>query len=166
MPQTVIVICLILTLVVGLVCAMSERLMQSALALAGLSVLVSIILFLFGATWAALFELSLGAGLVTVVLAVAVTLTRPDTPETETSPANSRRFNVLPLLLIFTGLMLLIVMIITGFSLDPVAVPNATAEAFRDVFWGSRQADVVAQIGLILVGTMSVVILFKESDKQ
>ena len=165
MTQSVIVICLILTVVAGLFCAMTEKLMKAALALAGLSILTSIILFLFGATWAALFELSCCVGLVTVVLAVAVTLTRPDSPEPETEPATAKRFNVLPLLLIFIGVLLLIVMIFTGFSLAPVTAANATAEAFRDVFWGTRQADVLAQIILILVGAFSVVILFKESDK-
>ena len=164
MPQTVIVICLILSVVVGLVCAMSGRLMHAALALAGLSALTAVILFLFGATTAALFELSCCVGLVTVVLAVAVTLTRPDSPEPETAPANAKRFGVLPLLLIFVGLMLLIVMIFTGFSLDPVTASNVTAEPFRDVFWGARQADILAQIILILVGAFSVVILFKESE--
>ena len=164
MPQTVIVICLILSVVAGLVCAMSGRLMQAALALAGLSALTAIILFLFGATMAALFELSCCVGLVTVVLAVAVTLTRPDSPEPETSPANTKRFGVLPLLLIFVGLMLLIVMIFTGFSLDPVTASNVTVEPFRDVFWGTRQAYILAQIILILVGAFSVVILFKESE--
>ena len=58
MTQSVIVICLILSVVAGLICAMTEKLMKAALALAGLSVLTSIILFLFGAVWAALFELS------------------------------------------------------------------------------------------------------------
>ncbi|MBO7668204.1 MAG: hypothetical protein J6T26_07065 [Firmicutes bacterium] len=164
MPQTVIVICLILSVVVGLVCAMSGRLMHAALALAGLSALTAVILFLFGATTAALFVLSCCVGLVTVGLAVAVTLTRPDSPEPETAPANAKRFGVLPLLLIFVGLMLLIVMIFTGFSLDPVTASNVTAEPFRDVFWGARQADILAQIILILVGAFSVVILFKESD--
>lgn len=165
MPQTVIVICLIIMVVLGLVCAMTQKLMQAALALAGISVLTSIILFLFGAAWAALFELSLCVGLVAVVLSVAVNLTRPDTPEPETEPANAKRFNILPLLLLFVGLMLLIVMIFTGFDLSPVAVENAAAESFRDVFWGTRQADILAQIILILVGAFSVVILFKESDK-
>ncbi|MBR2783634.1 MAG: hypothetical protein IKD93_05540 [Firmicutes bacterium] len=165
MPQYVIIICLILTLVAGLLCAMTERLMQAALALAGLSVLTSIILFLFGAPWAALFELSLCTGLVTVVLAVAVNLTRPDAPEPETAPASARRLNVLPLMLIFVGVMLLIVMTVTGFTLDPIAAPTVAADAFRDVFWGSRQADILAQIILILVGAFSVVILFKESDR-
>lgn len=165
MPQTVIVICLILTVVTGLICAMTEKLMKAALALAGLSALTSLILFLFGATWAALFELSLCVGLVTVILAVAVTLTRPDSPEPETAPANVKRFNALPLLLIFVGLMLLMVMIFTGFSLDPVAVTNIATESFRDVFWGTRQADILAQVILVLVAAFSVVILFKESDK-
>jgi ethanolamine transporter EutH len=99
-----------------------------------------------------------------VVLAVAVTLTRPDSPEPETAPASIKRFSVLPLLLIFVGLMLLIVMIFTGFSLVPVTASSVTAEPFRDVFWGTRQADILAQIILILVGAFSVVILFKESE--
>ena len=165
MAQSAIVICLILAVIAALVCAMTKRLMQAALALAGLSVLISIILFLFGATWAALFELSCSVGLVTVVLTVAVNLTRPDSPEPETDPASVKRFSVLPLLLIFVGVMLLIVMIFTGFSLAPVTAANVSAEPFRDVFWGTRQADILAQIILILVGAFSAVILFKESDK-
>ena len=165
MAQNLIVICLILTIVAALICAMTTRLMQSALALAALSVLISIILFLFGAPWAALFELSLCVGLVTVILAVAVNLTKPDSPEPETEPENARRLRILPLVLIFMGVLLLIVLIVTGFSLAPISVSNISAESFRDVFWGSRQADILAQIILILVGAVTVVILFKESDK-
>lgn len=166
MTQTIIIICLILAVIVGLICAMRARLIQAALALAVLSVLTSIILFLFGATWAALFELSLCVGLITVVLAVAVNLTRPDAPEPENAPENAKRFNMLPLVLIFIGVMLLIVMIFTGFSVDPIAAPVPAADTFRDVFWGTRQADILGQIILILVGAFSVVILFKESDKE
>ena len=165
MQNSVILVCLIITVVLALYCAMTPHLLKAAVALAVLSAVTSVILFLFGATWAALFELSVCVGLVTVIFAVSINLTAPHTPEPEAGPESTRRFSMLPLLLIFSGVLLLIIMIFTNFSLSAITVSNATVETFRDVFWSARQADILGQIILILVGALAIVILFKESDK-
>ena len=59
------------------------------------------------------------------------------------------------------------IVVISGFDLNLVA-PDATAavDNFKDVFWNTRQADILGQIIIILAGAFAVAILFKESTKE
>jgi NADH-quinone oxidoreductase subunit J len=73
---------------------MAKKLLTSAIMLALLSVTVSMIFFNFGAPWAGVFELSVCAGLITVLFIGAVSLIRT---EDEDRPENRARFYALPL---------------------------------------------------------------------
>lgn len=75
---------------------MARRLLTSAIMLALLSVAVSLIFFDLGAPWAGVFELSVCAGLITVLFIGAVSLIRS---EEEKHPENRARFYALPLAL-------------------------------------------------------------------
>lgn len=76
MNDILIYICLGLMLVTGMAAVMSRKMITSALWLAGTSVFAGIIMFLMGAIWAAVFEISVCSGLVTVVLISAISLTK------------------------------------------------------------------------------------------
>ena len=73
---------------------MAKKLLTSAVMLALLSICVSLIFFSFRAPWAAVFELSVCAGLITVLFIGAVSLVRL---EDENLPENRARFYALPL---------------------------------------------------------------------
>lgn len=73
---------------------MARKLLTSAVMLALLSVTVSLIFFNLGAPWAGVFELSVCAGLITVLFIGAVSLVRT---EEESRPENRARFYALPL---------------------------------------------------------------------
>ena len=73
---------------------MAKKLLTSAIMLASLSAAVSLIFFDFGAPWAGVFELSVCAGLITVLFIGAVSLIRA---EEEKHPENRTRFYALPL---------------------------------------------------------------------
>jgi NADH:ubiquinone oxidoreductase subunit 6 (subunit J) len=73
---------------------MARRLLTAAVMLALVSVCVSLIFFGFGAPWAAVFELSVCAGLITVLFIGAVSLIRADE---EKAPEDRAAAYALPL---------------------------------------------------------------------
>ncbi len=73
---------------------MARRLLASAIMLALVSVTVSLIFFSFRAPWAAVFELSVCGGLITILFIGAVSLVRL---EDEKRPGSRARFYALPL---------------------------------------------------------------------
>lgn len=165
MNQTIVLICLVLIVFSALACAMFRSMLKAAISLAIVSALLSIVLFSMGATWAALFELSVCAGLVTVVFASAISLTSTSRHEPEKETEHRRRFAGLPFILIFAGMALIAVIVITGFHIEPVAVEPVAAASFKEIFWNTRQADILGQIIVILAGAFAVAILFKEGNK-
>ena len=75
--QTVIIfICLIIMLIASVAAAMLWSRITAAICLALTSVSLAVILFILHAPWAALFELSVCAGLVTVIFASTISMTR------------------------------------------------------------------------------------------
>ena len=166
METTILVVCLIFMVISGIAAAMFRSNLKAAISLALTSVFLSIILFMMGTPWAGLFELSVCAGLVTVIFISTISMTTQDRDsETKTSEYHSR-FAMLPFILIFTGIALVAVVLLNGFDIQPVTTDvTAAASNFKEVFWNTRQADILGQVIIILAGAFAVAILFKESDK-
>ncbi len=165
MEQVIIILCLVLMVACGLSAAMFRSMLKSAISLAGASALLSIILFMMDAGWAALFELSVCAGLITAIFVSAISLTTPDRRDEAHERDHRNRFVALPFILIFCGVALLTVLVATGFSLQISADPAAHALSFQEVLWNMRQADILGQIIILLAGAFAVVVLFKEGKK-
>lgn len=165
MEQGIILVCLILMFIAGIASAMFRSMLKSAISLAAISALLSIVLFVAQAPWAAMFELSVCAGLVTVVFVSAISLTTPNRRDEAHRREHRSRFAALPFILVFSGIVLIAFMVFTGFDITSVADPAATARTFKEAFWQTRQADIFGQIIVVLAGAFAVVILFKESDK-
>jgi len=163
----IIIICLVAMVLLGLAAAMFRSMVKAAISLAGISAVLAVALFLMGAPWAALFELSVCAGLVTAIFISAISLTSPDRKQPEKVSEHKSRFASLPFILIFAGVSLIAVFILGGFVIDPVAgqVTAGAAVTFREAFWNMRQADILGQVIIILAGAFAVVILFKEGGK-
>lgn len=165
--DVVIVICLVMMLISGVICAMAHSMLKSAMALASMSAFLAIIMFLQGNTWAAIFELSVCSGLVTVVFVSAISLTSTNRHEPEVVEQHRRKVAGLPLLLIFAGVALIALVSLSGLSIQVEPDASAQVETFRNVFWHLRQADILGQIIILLAGAFAVVILFKEvGDKE
>lgn len=164
MQQGIILFCLILICGTALACAMFRSMLKSAISLAAISALLAVIFFCFNCTWAAIFELSVCAGLVTVVFVSAISLTTPNRRDPDKAAEHSKRFSALPFILIFSGMAAIAIMLITGFTITP-AESIVAGQSFKDILWNTRQADILGQIIIILAGAFAVVILFKESDK-
>ena len=142
----------VLIVLVTLICAIqairSFRLLVSALWLAGTSALVSLLMFLLGAPEVAVIELSVGAGLVTVLFVFAINLTGHE----------KLGFSfVIPRPVSF-GLIALAVVLLGYFILPHVqtALPVLSTLDFRTTLWESRTLDVFLQIVLIFAGVLGV----------
>ncbi|MDO4732692.1 MAG: hypothetical protein Q4B50_04170 [Bacillota bacterium] len=164
--EFILIICMLAMLVCGVVAAMSRSMIKSAISLAAVSVVLSIFMFVIGATWAAVFELSVCSGLVTVVFISAISLTESKQDATTQRALHLSRFAMLPLLLILVGASIVAVILMNGFEIVSTADIAEAEQSFRNVFWNLRQADILGQIFVVLVGTFAVVILFKDGTER
>ncbi len=131
------------------------RLLTSALWLAGVSALVSVVFFLYGAHQVAVIELSVGAGLVTVLFVFAISIAGDDVIDAHP---------VLPWPL-FIGISILFVFLLGWFilpaSVNPFAVAG-TEGTLNDVLWNQRGLDVLVQVVLIFSGVLGLLGLLAE----
>lgn len=143
----------------AIVCAyraiVAKRILSATIYLACISALVSAVLYLMGATQVAVMELSVGAGLVTVLLVYAVSVVGDDALDPS---------SVIPKPLAFV--MVGAVTILLGFMAFPaVAIPKSvdtSSLALSIALWQNRVLDVWIQIALIFSGVMGVLGLLSE----
>jgi uncharacterized MnhB-related membrane protein len=131
----------------------SQRILSSTIYLAGISALISVVLYKMGATQVAVMELSVGAGLVTVLLVYAVSVVGDDALD----PAS---VIPKPLAIIIVGLAVFMV----GWMVYPsIQTAETTGPVdLASVLWGTRVLDVWIQIVLIFSGVMGVLGLLSE----
>jgi uncharacterized MnhB-related membrane protein len=151
---------LYLLLVVGLLfCALqairAERLLAAALWLAGLSALLSIFLYALGAPEIAVVELSVGAGLLTVLLVFAVSIAGDGASAARTLVPRPVAWGLIALA------SLLLAWTIVPWL--PMQLPNAEPP-FGRVLWHERGLDVLGQVALIFAGAIGVLGLLADSD--
>ncbi len=132
----------------------AERLLISALWLAGVSATLALVFYLLGAYQVAVIELSVGAGLVTVLFVFAISVAGEE--------AVSRR-PLLPRSLAW-GLVLLAVLLL-GWLLLPLETREApeAEPAFTTVLWQQRGLDVLVQVVLIFAGVLGLLGLLAEA---
>jgi NADH-quinone oxidoreductase subunit J len=157
---TVTIVVLALTLLSAAWAVMTGGLIRAVLGLAAASIGIAILMFLLGASLAAVFELSVCAGLITVVFISSISMTQPASRSDSAKWARGhlRHYWPLPLVLVATGL-------VTAFLCLklPIALP-APAEAAdaRSILWDSRQTDLLGQAIALFAGVLGVIVLFKE----
>jgi len=132
---------------------LSQRLLSSILYLACVSASVSVILYLLGAQQVAVIELSVGAGLVTVLLVYALSVVGDDAQDL---------LSVIP-----KPLALGVVALAAGlvvFMLYPLgeAAVNGSSLSLTVMLWQQRVLDVWIQIALIFSGVLGVLGLLSE----
>jgi uncharacterized MnhB-related membrane protein len=132
----------------------SKRLLLSALWLAGASALVALILYVLGAREVAVIELSVGAGLVTVLFVFAISIAGE-----EAMDARAVLPRPLAWALVIVSSILLGWMILPSTHIDgPIAETS-----FAMMLWQDRGLDVLAQIALIFAGVLGVLGLLAEA---
>jgi NADH-quinone oxidoreductase subunit J len=137
--------------------------LRAAIGLAATSVVLTLIIFHMGAPLAAVFELSVCAGLITVVFVSTISMTRPqnEAEERREKKIRSLRFHPGFLVSALVGLVLWA----SGYVLE-VAAPAGPLASVRDVLWNVRRLDLLGQIIIMFVGVFGVVILFKEQRRE
>lgn len=141
-----------------LVCAAqavrAQRLLHSALWLAGTSALVALELYLLGAPEVAVIELSVGAGLVTVLFVFAINIAGDEAiPVQPIIPRPLARLLVLFSVVLLGWL---------DWGILSTIVPVAEPMFFKRVLWENRLLDVMLQVALIFAGVLGVLGMLAE----
>ena len=150
---------LMVLLAVG--CCVFKDLLYVAVSLAAISAILALVLFRYGANIAGVFELSVCAGLITVLFISTVSLTR------NSDRAVEKRFPTffVPLfVLIFIGAAYFIIQWLAH-ALPATVVPQPSG-TFQRVFWEIRSADIYGQVSLILAGVFGILALFRLTAKE
>jgi len=124
----------------------ARHLLLSAIWLAGVSALVATIMFRLGAEQIAVVELSVGAGLVTVLFVFAISIAGDEGLAERAFLPNSLTIGAVALFLLLLGGMLL--------PIDELDTATITNDTFTGVFWNDRALDVLIQLVLIFTGVL------------
>ncbi|MFA5145892.1 MAG: NADH-quinone oxidoreductase subunit J [Candidatus Omnitrophota bacterium] len=155
---------LAVTLAFSLWTVMAKSLLRSAIGLAATSVAVTVLMFRLNSPLAAVFELSVCSGLITVIFISTISLTKPLAAKEaiEAGKAHVRRFRYLFVLVAAAGIGMLFLNLVPDFK------PHCSAAASdaRAILWNFRQMDLFGQIIIIIVGALGVVVLFAERGKD
>lgn len=154
-------------LIIGLVLAalsavLSVRLIRSVIGLAVTSVLLTVIMFRLDSPLAAVFELSVCAGLIPAIFISTIGLTGRTAPEDMAALRRTKlmRYWLLPVLLVIAALAL------TQVVLPHTAVNPVADNDVRHVLWNLRPIDLIGQVVVLLAGTLGVVVLVKERKNE
>jgi NADH-quinone oxidoreductase subunit J len=154
--QTLLLIGLIVFSALAL---LSRDLIKAAISFAVASLFLGIVFFRMGAPYAGVFEISVVAGLITVLFILAVALTEKKAEVRESPKARL----IFPLF--FIVFIIIDVLVMRGLIRK---IPTLPAEAetglFGQVLWGQRTFDLVGQVAVILAGVFAVLALFRKKD--
>ncbi len=153
-----VVLFVVLTLAM-LACAFmafrAKQLIVSALWLAGCSAILSILMYLLGAFAVAVIELSVGAGLVTVLFVFAISIAGDETIEIKSIIPR-------PIALIIALVSIVLLAFMTLSSLASLSLPTAEP-AFSEVLWQQRGLDMLVQSGLLFAAVVGMLGLLAEA---
>ena len=146
--------------VVALATVMTARLLLSALSLALASAILTVIMFRLDAPLAAVFELSVCAGLIPAILISAIGLTRRLGPEDlkVRQKSHMKRYWFLPILVVLLAVVLSRVVPVMDFVIPAMQ----EGEGPREMLWNLRHVDLLGQVAILLGGAFAVVVVLKE----
>ncbi len=152
-----LVLFIVLTLAM-LACAFmafrARQLIVSALWLAGCSAILSVLMYLLGAVQVAVIELSVGAGLVTVLFVFAISIAGDETIEIKSIIPR-------PIALIISLVSIVLLGFMTVSSLT--SLPATTEPSFSDMLWQQRGLDMLVQSGLLFAAVIGMLGLLSEA---
>lgn len=135
----------------------SRRMLISAIWLAVTSALVAVMIYLLGAPHIAVIELSVGAGLVTVLFVFAINIAGEDT---------TRLKSLIPMPVAIAAVVLAIalglVLILRANLNVALTEPDPGSSA---ILWQARYVDLLLQVALIFAGVLGVIGLLAEKVK-
>lgn len=134
----------------------ARKLLGSAIWLAGVSALLAIIFYIQGARQVAVIELSVGAGLVTVLFVFAISISGED--DQQPKP-------VLPTALTMTLILLFAILMTVFLLISPTGTVTAgeAESTLAEVIWQQRGMDVLVQVVLIFSVVLGLLTMLAES---
>jgi uncharacterized MnhB-related membrane protein len=157
--SSVLEITYIFLIIGAIICAIQSihavRLLAAALWLAAVSVLTSVMLYLMNAPEVAVIELSVGAGLVTVLFVFTIVIpgdVTHDPPSIVPKPFAWMLFGIIFLLLAWLAWP-------SGNSSPTLAEPP-----FAEMMWEERMLDMWVQIGIIFAGVLGLLGMLAEGS--
>lgn len=158
-------ILLILTTLAAIWTVMGRSLLKAAIGLAITSALISVIIFRMNSPLAAVFELSVCAGLITAIFVSTISMAKPLTHKEvlQVSKDRIKRYIYLPVILISVGVLLIALKLKQDFAIAPFPMAQLDAQT---VLWDFRQLDVLGQVIILLAGALGIVILFEEKKSK
>jgi NADH:ubiquinone oxidoreductase subunit 6 (subunit J) len=144
-----------------LVCAVmavrTQKLLISALWLAGASALVALWMYILGAYQIAVIELSVGAGLVTVLFVFAINIAGEGVAQAR---------ELLPRWVSW-GLVIVSLALLAFMALSSALPAGSPVDLkFSTAFWENRAADVMLQIVIIFAGALGILGLLAEGKSH
>lgn len=140
---------------------MTTRLIRSIIGLALVSVILSILMYRLDSPMAAVFELSVCAGLIPVIFITTISFTQRLSKEKLRIRKKERlaKFGLLPIITVLAGLLLF-----QYWQMPPLEAPAFPAQGsdVRSLLWNHRHLDLLGQVIILLAGVFGVVTLFKE----
>lgn len=160
--MTLVFVCLALIGAAVVLLGLFRDLLYSALSLAVASILLSVVLFVLGANVAAVFELSVCAGLITVLFVSTVSLTKDSDQKSE---SRQSALFLLPVAVVLVGAADFAATWLIA-QLPAAPPPLAPAGSFHEVFWRDRATDILGQIALILTGVLGLLAVFRAKKAE
>lgn len=154
------IILLSILILVVLWTVMTIRLIRSIMGLALVSVIISLLMYRLDSPLAAVFELSVCAGLIPVIFITTVSFTQRVSKERLRVRRKERlaKFWLLPFILVVAGVLMIQYLKLPHFE----ASAGAQDHDVRGLLWNLRHLDILGQVIILLAGVFGVVILFKE----
>jgi uncharacterized MnhB-related membrane protein len=148
----------ILLLMCALMAIRAKRLLVSAIWLAGASALVALFAYMLGAVEIAVIELSVGAGLVTVLFVFAINISGEEALAAHPLIPRPVAWGIIAVSALLAGWLML-----PGVN---VAIPVLPASDLGSTLWQSRSLDVFLQAVLIFAGALAMLGLLAEGKKE
>ena len=152
-------------IICALAAVMAKRTMHAALFLALVSIILAVIMFTANAPWAGVFELSVCAGLITVLFASTASMIGRGESYAK---REAKIFRWLPLALLIFG----IIVWSAGAAFAPVfnnAVPHAGASSLMpvgNIIWTLRTPDLIGQLCIFVAGVLTVRTILGEGSNE
>ena len=153
-------ILVVLLVLAALATVMTGRLIRSAVALAVTSAVLAVIMFRLNSPLAAVFELSVCAGLIPAIFISVISLTRRLGPEDLKlrQKDHLKRYWFLPILVVVAAVVLSQV----SFPTDVIKPATTPEPDVRIMLWSFRHVDILGMVIILLGGAFAVVALLKE----
>jgi len=158
--MTMTVMLLVLLVLIGFYSVITKTLLKAAIGLAAVSAVLTILMFTMNSPLAAVFELSVCAGLITVIFISVISMTKPAAPKDQKESEPNHYLKYLPMPIIAA-----LVIWAMRYYLSDVPVPvfqAATATDVRHALWALRGVDIFGQLAILFCGVYGVIVLFKE----